>query len=155
MDVVVQLKGLKEAIVNLKKMGDRVSGLGVGPVGRDILLAVAADVDQRFLTAPGTGQGGAVWGGQTWPQLSAAYLNRNPRRVGGQLLRDTGELQQSYGLGGTGNIAIQRPDQIIFGSALPKARGLGNKRPQVFAHPALMEVVGSIIEAHLTGGFDG
>lgn len=151
----IKITGLNEAIVNLSKVGDRVSRLGEGQIGRDILLACAADVDQRFGAAPPVAQGGAVWGGQTWPAVSPEYLNRNPRRVGGQLLRDTGELQQSYGLGGTGNIALQRPDMIVFGSTLPKARGLGKRRPQVFIHPALAETVANIIELHIAGGFDG
>ncbi|HEY9826051.1 MAG TPA: hypothetical protein V6D19_11420 [Stenomitos sp.] len=148
--VNVEVTGLREALIKLKGLGDRASN--VGPIARDILLAAQADVDERFNSAPDTQTGGQVYGGVDWPHLSEEYLNRNPRRIGGQLLRDTGELQQSYGIGGTGNIATVRPDQIVFGSALPKARGLANKRPQVFVHPALIETVSSIVELYVTGG---
>jgi hypothetical protein len=151
-DVTLQISGLKEALAQLRKMGERASD--VAPIARDIFLTVQSDVDERFASAPDTGSGGVVWGGATWPHLSEAYLNRNPRRVGGQILRDTGELMQSYGIGGAGNVAIARPDMITFGSALPKARGLARKRPQVFVHPALIEAVEHVIVHHVEGAFD-
>lgn len=150
MDVTIKVTGLKGAINDIQGVGDRISN--VGPVARDIMLAVQADVDQRFDDAPKVESDGIVWGGVTWPHLSAKYLNANPRRVGGQQLRDTGELQQSYGLGSVGNVALTKPDQIVFGSALPKARGLANKRPQVFIHPALIQVVTNIVEHYVAGG---
>jgi hypothetical protein len=149
MQTTLQLSGLKEALANLRKMGDRASD--VSPIARDIFLTVQSDVDERFASAPDTGSGGIVWGGATWPHLSESYLNRNPRRVGGQILRDTGELAQSYAIGGAGNVAIARPDMITFGSALPKARGLANKRPQIFIHPALLSAVEQVVIHHVGG----
>lgn len=151
MDVNVQVRGLNQAIARLKDMGKRMQD--IRPVSRDILLAVQADVDRRFSQSPPTETGGNVWGGEYWPHLTEEYLSSNPRRVGGQLLRDTGELQQSFGVGQVGNIAIARPQEIVFGSSLPKARGLAKKRPLVFAHPVLLEDIGSIVEFHLARAF--
>lgn len=151
-DVTIKIDGLKEAIANLRQMGDRLSN--VGPISRDILLVAQADVDERFNSAPSTEAGGQVYGGVDWPHLSAKYLNRNPRRLGGQLLRDSGELLQSYGIGGVGNIATVRPDMIVFGSALPKARGLANRRPQVFVHPELIRTASNVVELYVTGAFN-
>lgn len=155
MNPTVTLSGLKEAIANLKGMGDRA--VNVLPVSRDILLIAQADVDRRFDQAPPTEVGGQTYGGAYWPPLTTAYLNRNPRRFGGQLLRDTGELQQSYGIGGTGNIAVARPDQIVFGSNLPRAGYLANRkgkeRPQVYLHAKLLFTVRAALELYLGGAF--
>jgi hypothetical protein len=147
--VTLQISGLKQAIANLKGLEGRLANFS--GITRDLMLAVQADVDERFASAPDVQAGGIVFGGVDWPHLSDAYLNRNPRRIGGAILRDTGELQQSYGLGGTGNVAIARPTEIIFGSNLPKARGLANKRPQIVVHPELIEECSAIV-AHYLGG---
>jgi hypothetical protein len=55
-----------------------------------------ADVDERFNSAPSTTSGGPVYGGATWVALSESTLKGNPRRRSGKLLRDTGELLQSF-----------------------------------------------------------
>jgi len=152
MDVTIRIAGLKQAIAKLGAMTGRATN--ITPIARDILLIAQADVDQRFNTAPRAETGGQTYGGVFWAPLTQPYLNRNPRRAGGQILRDTGELQQSYGIGGAGNVAIARPDQIVFGSALPKARGLGNKRPQVYLHPELIRTVKNAVELYVGGAFD-
>ena len=152
MEVTLRIAGLREAIANLKGMAGRAAN--ITPIARDILLIAQADVDERFNTAPRAESGGTTYGGVFWAPLTEPYLNSNPRRRGGQILRDTGELQQSYGIGGAGNVAIARPDQIVFGSALPKARYLGKKRPQVYLHPELVETVRNAVEAYVSGAFD-
>jgi phage gpG-like protein len=87
---------------------------------RDTGLIIQSEVDQIFDSAPGAG-GGAVYGGEAWVGLSAAYLKRRPNRASGQILRDTGELLQSLSVGGSGNILQGSQNQIVFGTSLPKA----------------------------------
>jgi hypothetical protein len=137
MDVTVQLSGLTQAIANLKGLEGRLTNFS--GIARDLMLAVQADVDERFASAPDVQVGGVVFGGVEWPHLSDAYLNRNPRRIGGQIGLDTGEMRQSFGVGGAGNVAIARPYQIVFGSNLSKAKGFSRKRPIIFVHPELIE----------------
>lgn len=147
--VVVELVGLDAAIASLESVGDRIQD--VRGMSRDILLAAQADVDARFDSAPPVETGGAVVGGINWPALSGEYLRDNPRRQGGQVLRDYGVLQNSYGLGQAGNIATVGNDEIVFGSALPKARYLARRRPQVFLHAGLIQTVTNIVEAYALG----
>ena len=108
---------------------------------QDLYLVVQADVDERFSNSPGVRAGGVVYGGVYWPALSEPYLQANPRREGGQILRDEGELLNSFQLGGAGNIAEATGDSLIFGSALPKARGLQEDRPMIFVHEELGDAV--------------
>jgi hypothetical protein len=68
------------------------------------------------------------------------------------VLSDTGELKQSYGLGQAGNISTVDSNEIVYGSALPKARYLARKRPQVFLHAELIQTVTNIVEAYALGG---
>ncbi len=156
MEVTIKIDGLKEAIAHLSELGRRTQN--VAPIARDIFLLCQADVDERFNRAPRTESGGQTYGGVYWAPLSEKYMNRNPRRRGSQLLRDTGELQQSYGIGGTGNVALARPDQIVFGSNLPKAGWLANRkgkeRPQVYLHPELIGSVRNAVELYVSGALD-
>lgn len=110
-------------------------------LAQDIYLVVQADVDERFNSSPAVRSGGVVYGGALWPALSSAYLARNPRREGGQILRDEGELLNSFQVGDAGNIAEAQSDRAIFGSALPKARGLQEDRPMLFVHEELANSV--------------
>jgi hypothetical protein len=144
--VIVEITGIEAAIANLENLGDRVQD--IRGMSRDILLAAQTDVDARFDSAPRVESGGAVTGGINWPALSPQYLEDNPRRKGGQILRDFGTLQQSYGIGQAGNISTVSSTEIVFGSALPKARYLATKRPQVFLHAGLIQVVTNIVEAY-------
>lgn len=96
-------------------IGDRAISEGIGAL-------VVADVDRRFDSAPRAESGGQVYGGVTWPALSQVYLARNPIRAGGQILRDTGELQQS--ITGSGKVFKTGNNEVVIGTALPKARGL-------------------------------
>jgi hypothetical protein len=148
--VTVEIDGLERAIASLQGVGDRIAD--VRGMSRDILLACQADTDRRFESSPRTESGGPVYGGINWPALSPQYLRDNPRRQGGQVLSDFGTLKQSYGLGRTGNISEVSTDEIVYGSALPKARYLARKRPQVFLHRELIQVVTNIVEAHVLGG---
>lgn len=124
------------------------------PVNQEALLVVMADVDERFRSAPRVRASGTVYGGATWERLTDAYLNSNPRREGGQQLRDTGELLQSFQIGQRGNVTENRTDGWSFGSALPKARGLRHKRPLVFFHVALIDTLETLYLAYVVGDLD-
>lgn len=115
----------------------------------DIYLAAQADVDERFRSAPPVRSGGVVFGGVNWPALSEPYLKANPRREGGQILRDEGELLNSFQIGSSVNVAEAQPNKVIFGSALPKARGLQKDRPMLFVSEELADVVVNIIAAKI------
>lgn len=150
MSIAINIDGLQQATDQLTGLSRRI--VDVTPIARALLLALQADVDERFDSSPSVASGGTVYGGIQWEKLTDSYLKRNPRRQGGQILRDTGELLQSYQVGQTGNISQVRPTEITFGSALPKARGLANKRPQLIVHDGLIEVLDNIVSRWVVEG---
>jgi hypothetical protein len=95
-----------------------------------------------------------VYGGETWEALSERYLKTHPKREGGQQLRDTGELAQSFAVGLRGNVLRSTAKEIVFGSALPKARGLHRKRKILFLHSTLIKQVKKVFAAYATAGTD-
>ena len=142
-----------------KLLAGAAPNIGDPEIAREIRQVVLADVDERFSSAPSVSGGGAVYGGVYWPPLSDSYLAQNPRREGGQLLRDTGELQQSF----TANGAVfqSKFNEVIVGTPLPKARGLqfgtfwgverpDRARPILFVHDQLandvVEAIGLIVD---------
>ncbi|ARV58061.1 hypothetical protein BZZ01_04910 [Nostocales cyanobacterium HT-58-2] len=142
---------------DIQKASDRLRGIAlrasdITNAGEGIRLILQADVDYRFLHAPATETGGEVYGGERWEALSEAYLVARPERLGGQILRDTGELQQSLTASGSPNqvFSVTNTD-LIFGTALPKAVGLQKKRPFLFWHPLLIEKVAEYLANYLGG----
>ena len=117
----------------------------------EALQVVQADVDQRFSGAPGVRSTGSVLGGATWPRLTDSYLKSRPIREGGQRLRDTGELLQSLQVGRGSNTTENNPNGWVFGTSLPKARGLHRKRPILFFYPGLTDNLALLYAAFLTG----
>lgn len=130
-----QLGKLNPVINDLKLKPEQLDLAAAG-----IRLIIQADLDQRFQSAPLTETGGTVWGDSYWKPVTPEYLEYHPRRVGGQLLRDTGELQQSFTAEGT-SVSEVSGDEFVFGSALPKAVRLHRDRPLIFWHPRLVEQV--------------
>lgn len=133
-----------------KLLAGSIPNIGSPEISREIRQGVLADVDERFASAPSVESGGVVYGGVYWPPLSDSYLAQNPRRAGGQLLRDTGELSQSF----TANGAVFEagPNEVVVGTSLPKARGLqfgvfwgverpDRARPILFVHDQLADDV--------------
>lgn len=127
--------------------------IGADPYATEIRTVVLADVDQRFASAPRSG-GGAVYGGINWPGLSESYLLANPRREGGQLLRDTGELLNSFTSAGA--VFDRGRGELAVGTSLPKARGLAfgvfwgrdipeRARPMIFIWQGLADEVVEVI----------
>lgn len=132
------------------------------PVNKEALNVVMADVDQRFVSAPGLKVSGTVHGGAKWPELTEKYLEyrsvfRETKsgtlqpRIAGQQLRDTGELLQSFQVGKADNISENNADGWTFGSSLPKARGLRHKRPLLFFHDELADVLLTLYTAYILG----
>ena len=118
----------------------------ITPIAPVFGAILQTDVDRRFQSAPSVSSGGTVYGGEIWPRVEEEYLDRNPNRRGGKLLRDTGELQQSFTIGSRGNLYDVNNQSLTFGSVLPKARGLdsgrGNPkkaRSLIFAHDQLAD----------------
>lgn len=148
-----QLRGVTQAL--------QVAGsidIGRPEIARDIRLVAVADVDERFDSAPGVEAGGVVYGGVYWPPLAESTLEQNPARFWGRLLRETGELQQSFT--GNGQVFETGFQQVIFGSALPKARGLHfgvfwgqeipeRSRPLVIVHDQLANDVAEVVGAYI------
>ena len=117
-----------------------------------IRLLIQEDVDTRFANAPLTEVGGEVLGGVQWRSLSEAYLVQNPRRYGGQILRDTGELQQSLTAEGHPYGVFEVTDsEIVFGTALIKASRLQRDRPFIFWHPILLEKIAGYLVRWIAG----
>ena len=133
----------------LQKVTDKLNDLQINAeqfnqAAQGIRLILQADVDQRFQSSPNTETGGQVWGGEQWSPLSRAYLGSHPRRINGQILRDTGELQQSFTAEGVSVFEVG-DRELVFGSALPKASRLNRDRPIVFWHPVLIEKVADFL----------
>lgn len=145
----VETEGFEQAIRLVEGVSMKSQTWGTSSAGRDILLLIQADVDERFAGAPAVESGGLVYGGVMWKPVSPEYLESNPRRAGGQLLRDTGELLQSFTAGGAGNISERNPQEVTFGSALPKARGLNRDRPLLVVHDELLDNVEVLLVNHL------
>jgi hypothetical protein len=150
MAISIEVQFLAETIASIQGIGDRAGNLN--PVARNVGLVCQSDVDERFNSSPGVRQSGRVYGGVTWERLTESYLRSNPRREGGQQLRDTGELAQSFLVGRKGNVLKSDNTSITFGSALPKARWMNRKRKLLPIHPQLVQGVARAIELYLTRG---
>ena len=138
--IVEQTKGIKVRAEDIRE------------ASQEIRLIIQEDIDFRFQNAPNTETGGQVYGGVQWRSLSESYLANNLRRYGGQILRDTGELQQSLtSEGHPYNIYEVSNSDLVFGSALAKARRLQKDRPFIFWHERLVEKVTDFIAAYLGG----
>jgi len=146
----VSVAGIAAALASIDEIKAR--SVNLQPVAQAVGLAAQADVDERFNSSPGVRSDGQAYGGVTWERLTDAYLAQNPKREGGQQLRDTGELLNSFTVGGEGNVLQAGGSEITFGSALPKARGLANKRPLLIVHPDLVEAIAAIFEAYVVRG---
>lgn len=126
--------------------GFKLKAQDIVSVAPAIRLLIQEDVDTRFNSAPLTEVGGEVYGGVQWRSLSESYLVQNPRRFGGQILRDTGELQQSLTAEGHPYGVFNVTDsEIVFGTALVKASRLQRDRPFIFWHPILLEKIASYL----------
>lgn len=142
---ISELSKLNSVIDNLKLKPEQLTQAAAG-----IRIIIQADVDRRFQSSPLVETGGTVWGDAYWGAVQPEYLEYHPRRVGGQLLRDTGELQQSFTAEGT-SINEVSGDEFVFGSALPKAGRLNRNRPMIFWHPRLIEQVAEYLGYWLAG----
>lgn len=140
----------------LNKISDRLASIEIKskdliPASTGIRLVIQEDVDFRFQNAPLTETGGESWGGEYWEKLSDRYLSNNPKRMGGQILRDTGELQQSLTIEGhpyqTWSVS---ESELVFGSNLAKAGRLQRKRPFIYWHPVLLGKVADFLVNFLT-----
>ncbi|NJM56243.1 MAG: hypothetical protein HC857_00575 [Synechococcales cyanobacterium RU_4_20] len=145
--IQVEIHGLAEALQTMEGMQAKLKDLR--PIARDLFLVVQADVDRRFAGSPSTEVGGTVLGGEDWAPLQERYLKYNPRRRGGQILRDTGELLNSLSIGSPGNVNEVREDELIFGTNLPKAGRLQEDRPFLFMHPGLVSQIENVVIHYL------
>lgn len=122
--------------------GFKLKAKDIAQAAPAIRLMMQEDVDTRFAHAPAVEVGGEVYGGVQWRSLSESYLVQNPRRFGGQILRDTGELQQSLTSEGHPYGVFEVSEtEIVFGTALGKASRLQRDRPFIFWHPILLEKI--------------
>lgn len=148
----IDFSDLAEAVERLEGIAIRAEDIR-GDAANGIRLLIQQDVDYRFETAPGTETGGIAYGGAEWRSLSEAYMIANPRRYGGQILRNTGELQQSLTTEGSPyNISEVGESYLVFGSALAKAGRLNRSRPFIYWHPALLEKVAEFLARYMSGG---
>jgi hypothetical protein len=139
-------------IINVteKLVGIKLKSQDISDLSPLIRLAIQEDVDFRFQNAPSVETGGEVWGGEYWRELSADYLAANPIRLGGQILRDTGELQQSLtSEGHPYNVFEVTNSEVVFGTALLKASRLQRDRPFIFWHPKLLEKIATLLVEYL------
>lgn len=147
--VSIEPENLNQLLKELGAIEFRASDLR--PTGLGVRLIMQSDVDERFDSSPGTEETGEVYGGVVWERLTETYLSSNPRRRGGQQLRDTGELLQSFTAAGEGIFEIDK-DEFVFGSALPKARYLNAKRPMLFFHEDLADTITNYLQQYIISG---
>lgn len=143
MRIKFKAEGLAEIALAAREMSDKLADLNV--IAPNLFALLQSDVDERFRSAPAVRVTGKAYGGVVWENLTEAYLKRNPRREGGVQLRDTGELAQSFQVGGYGNVAEVSPTELTFGTSLPKARGLAARRPLIVVHDELVEAIASLV----------
>ncbi len=148
--IEISEEGLAEAIASLHTLATPID---FTDLATDLALVAQADVDERFNRAPAVRSGGVVYGGESWPALSDRYLEANPRREGGQILRDTGELLNSFQVGDSYNTSAATSNTVTFGSSLPKARGLQERRPMLFIHGELADTVLNVIAEYVDRNF--
>lgn len=145
----IDFSDLATAVERLENISIKASDIR-GQAADGIRLILQEDVDLRFESSPLTETGGIVYGGVQWASLSEAYMAANPRRYGGQILRDTGELQQSFtAYGSPYQIYDVAESYLVFGSALAKASKLHRKRPIVFWHNLLLEKIATFLVNYL------
>lgn len=144
----IDFSELAKTVERLAQIEIRASDIR-GEAANGIRLILQQDVDMRFESSPPTQSGGVVYGGVEWVSLSEAYMANNPRRLNGQILRDTGELQQSFS--NEASIYDVGESYLVFGSALAKAGKLNKKRPIVFWHTELLEKIAGFLANYLAG----
>lgn len=151
--------GLKVTIAtkDISRITEQLHGIqlrakDITAAGPAIRLLLQQDVDLRFQSAPATEVGGEVYGGMQWESLSESYLAQNPQRLGGQILRDTGELMQSLTAEGHPyNVFSVNESEVVFGTALTKAGYLQRDRPFLFWHPLLLEKIADYLAGYVAG----
>lgn len=151
--------GLKVTIAtkDISRITEQLHGIqlraqDIRAAGTAIRLLLQQDADLRFQSAPAVETGGEVYGGVQWRALSESYLAQNPRRFGGQILRDTGELQQSLTAEGHPfSVFSVSESDLVFGTALAKAPHLQRDRPFLFWHPLLLEKIADYLASYVTG----
>lgn len=147
----IEIQGVERVLANLAALEQRAERVTI-ELARDTGLIIQSEVDRVFESAPSTTSGGTVYGGKTWPSLTEAYLKRRPDRAGGQLLRDTGELLSSLTVDGKGNVLRSDSNSITFGTALPKGRGLRQKREFLFVTDGMVDAIATRWEQFIIEG---
>jgi hypothetical protein len=162
--IEIDVSGVSGAIDNLAQIQARVVSWGAVPkVALAIALSVQEDVDERFASSPPVETGGKVFGGVTWERLTEAYLKqrramakrgKGKARDGGQILRDTGKLQQSFQVGNADSILRSTGQSVTVGSDLVYAHYQSEtlKRHILVAHPELLQVVANILKRYIETG---
>lgn len=149
-DFSIEILGVQGVLDRLAGIQNRAANVTV-ELSRDTALIIQSEVDEVFNSAPSSG-GGTVYGGRTWVALTDAYLKQRPERQGGQILRDQGELLNSLTVGGRKNILRSDSDSITFGTALPKGRGLQNKREFLFVTDGMVDAIANRWEQFIIEG---
>jgi hypothetical protein len=136
--------------VGLARMAERMDDFG--PIAGRLYDLAEADFERRFASAPNVTTSAAVYGGVEWERLAESTLRSNPKRRGGKILIDSGELRDSFKRGKPGNVASVAGSVVIFGSELKKAIWNNERRPMNPAHPQLSKRASSIITNYVTKG---
>jgi hypothetical protein len=148
--VVVESQDISRVAEELH--GIQLRAQDIRAAGAPIRLLLQQDADLRFQSSPATETGGEVYGGVEWKALSESYLAQNPQRFGGQILRDTGELQQSLTAEGHPfSVFSVSESELVFGTALAKAGRLQRDRPFLFWHTLLLEKIADYLAGYVAG----
>jgi phage gpG-like protein len=121
---------------------------------------VKEDFEIRFRTAPSVESGGIVYGGEYWEPLSEVTLQRNPRRQGKQILKDTGRLYRSLLVDNQESYFRIQNDSFEYVTLVPYAdshqygepgRGVPRRR-FMFIHDELSEKVALYLMTYFMKG---
>lgn len=141
-----KLKELMESFPKMKKRFEDVSA-----IERQLADEIRADVDMRFKSSPVVEVGGAVYGGVQWDRLTDYALFMNPRRRGGRILIDTGELYRGAITPGGANQTKVKGKEFTFELTDRKAIKNHPKRPILVWHDELLEKVSKVYLKHVVG----
>jgi hypothetical protein len=101
---------------------------------------MSEDVRKRFQSSPSTTQGGQVYGGVEWRELSDSYLRSRPDRLTGKVLIDSGQLMNSFQVNSPNLIAkFNNQFSFEFGSKVEYLTKLQPTWPVIFISQPLAD----------------
>lgn len=154
----IDLTAYREYNDYIELVGNRRENLYEVEIG--LKNIVKEDFEIRFRTAPSVESGGIVYGGEYWEPLSPVTLERNPRRQGKQILKDTGRLFRSLIVDNQESYFRIQNDSFEYVTLVPYADSHQYGKPEenvpirrfMFIHDELSEKVALFLMTYFRKG---